>query len=149
MVYCLQYLLVRGSRMFTRLNKKLLLLLALAVMIGPYVHTAIGCDDDASAGLRPSSNLPTISHSTSAKDHHELPGDGCCELDFAVGVLAHSRQLARSAPDSPVSRAPATLPVRLRAGVSDSQSTNFLVATSHPPLVSMPPLFLSLGSLLI
>lgn len=78
--------------MFTCLNRKFIFLLVIAVMFGPYVHTTIGCDDDASAGSRLRCNLQPISHSAGAKDYHELPGDACCGLDLAVGVLAHSRQ---------------------------------------------------------
>ncbi len=135
--------------MFTCLNRRLVVLLVFAVMVGPYLHTATGCDNDASPGSRLGSNLPAVSHTAGENDHHELPGDACCGLDLATGVLAHSRQLARSAADWPASRVPATLPVRLRVGVGDLRSANFRVATSHPPLISMPSLFLSLGSLLI
>src|ERR1039457_1614115 len=67
-----------------------LLLLALALIVAPQLHSLTGCGDDELAAS--AADFPHHERSGNAAKgplHHSLPNGACCALDLGLSVFAH------------------------------------------------------------
>jgi hypothetical protein len=121
-----------------------LLLLALALIVAPQLHSSTGCGDEDDASPIANTHDTQLSRQVNAPQTHDLPDGACCALDHAVDVLAYST--ATTSRTSFADSATAAL-------VALTQVAALLAPVKcaevyHPPPLSTP-VFIELHSLLI